>query len=167
VSLVPAAARTTFGTVAHQAFLALTAYVRGSALIALIDAGLAAVGLLVLRVPHAPGLACLVFLGAFVPYAGALLSGAVAVLVALADRGGGVAALVVVLFVVVQAVEATVLQPWLQSRAVRMHPAVVLLALTAGAALAGIVGTLIALPLAAVLSATWLSRRQEDIVPAC
>lgn len=71
----------------RRAFEAVQGFMRGTTFIALIDAVCITVGLLILRVPGAVGLGALVFVGAYIPYLGAFISGAVAVLVALADRG--------------------------------------------------------------------------------
>ncbi len=134
---------------ARRAFGAVEGFMRGTTLIALIDAVCITVGLLVLRVPGAVGLGALVFVGAYVPYLGAFVSGAVAVLVALADRGFVIALWALGVVLAVQVLEGHVLQPMVQSRTVHMHPAVVLLALTAGASVAGILGMLLAVPLTA------------------
>lgn len=122
---------------------------RGTTVIASIDAALITAGLLVLRVPGAVGLGALVFVGAYIPYLGAFLSGAVAVLVAFADRGPVIALWALGVVLAVQVVEGNLLQPLVQSRTVQMHPAAILLALTAGASVAGILGMLLAVPLAA------------------
>ncbi|MFD8414850.1 MULTISPECIES: AI-2E family transporter [unclassified Streptomyces] len=134
---------------ARRAFDAVEGFMRGTTFIALIDAVLITVGLLVLQVPGAVGLGALVFLGAYIPYLGAFLSGALAVLVAFADRGWVIGLWVVALVVAVQLVEGHFLQPVVQSRTVQMHPAVVMLAITAGASVAGILGMLLSVPLAA------------------
>ena len=110
---------------------------RGTTLIALIDAVCITVGLLVLRVPGAVGLGALVFVGAYIPYLGAFISGAVAVLVALADRGFVIALWALGVVLAVQVLEGHVLQPMIQSRTVQMHPAMVMLAITAGASRRG------------------------------
>lgn len=134
---------------ARRAFEAVEGFMRGTTLIALIDAVCITVGLLVLDVPGAVGLGALVFVGAYVPYLGAFISGAVAVLVALADRGFVIALWALGIVLAVQVLEGHVLQPVIQSRTVQMHPAVVLLAITAGASVAGILGMLLAVPLTA------------------
>jgi predicted PurR-regulated permease PerM len=137
--------------IARRGFGAVEGFMRGTTLIALIDAVCITVGLLILGVPGAIGLGALVFVGAYIPYLGALISGAVAVLVALADRGFAIALWVLMVVLLVQLLEGNVLQPMIQSRTVHMHPALVLIALTAGASLAGIVGMLLAVPIAAAL----------------
>ncbi|MDT0436837.1 MULTISPECIES: AI-2E family transporter [Streptomyces] len=134
---------------ARRAFEAVEGFMRGTTLIAFIDAVCITVGLLVLRVPGAVGLGALVFVGAYIPYLGAFLSGAVAVLVALADRGFVIALWTLGVVLAVQVLEGHVLQPVIQSRTVQMHPAVVMVAITAGASVAGILGMLLAVPLTA------------------
>ncbi|MEV6686912.1 AI-2E family transporter [Streptomyces sp. NPDC051130] len=151
-SLAPDTTGDTVEAVARRAFKAVEGFMRGTTFIALIDALCITAGLLVLRVPGAVGLGALVFVGAYIPYLGAFISGALAVLVALADRGWviGLWALGVVL--AVQVLEGHVLQPLIQSRTVQMHPAAVMLAITAGASVAGILGMLLAVPLTAAAS---------------
>ncbi|GLF96623.1 AI-2E family transporter [Streptomyces yaizuensis] len=133
----------------RRAFTAVEGFMRGTTFIALIDAVLITVGLLILRVPGAFGLGALVFVGAYIPYLGAFISGAVAVLVALADRGWVIALWALGVVLAVQLLEGHVLQPMIQSRTVQMHPAVVMLAITAGAGVAGILGMLLAVPVVA------------------
>jgi predicted PurR-regulated permease PerM len=148
-SLAPRGTGDTVEAVARRAFEAVEGFMRGTTVIALIDAICITVGLLILRVPGAIGLGALVFVGAYVPYLGAFLSGALAVLVALADRGFVIALWTLGVVVAVQLLEGHVLQPAIQSRTVQMHPAAVLLAITAGASVAGILGMLLAVPLTA------------------
>ncbi|GAA1231942.1 AI-2E family transporter [Kitasatospora nipponensis] len=133
----------------RRAFAAMAGFMRGTTLIALIDATFITVGLLILGVPGAAGLGALVFLGAFVPYIGAFLSGTVAVLVALADGGLGKALWTLGVVLAVQAIEGYVLQPVIQSRTVELHPATVLFVVVAGAGVAGVLGALLAVPLCA------------------
>ncbi|MEU6403872.1 AI-2E family transporter [Streptomyces sp. NPDC046985] len=148
-SLSPGGSADTVEAAARRAFSAVEGFMRGTTLIALIDAVCITVGLLVLRVPGAVGLGALVFVGAYIPYLGAFVSGTVSVLVAFADRGVVVALWALGVVLAVQVLEGHVLQPVIQSRTVQMHPAAVLLALTAGASVAGILGLLLAVPLTA------------------
>ena len=150
-SLAPRGTADTVEAMARRAFRAVEGFMRGTTIIALIDALCITVGLLVLRVPGAAGLGALVFVGAYIPYLGAFISGAVAVLVALADRGVVIALWALGVVLAVQALEGHVLQPVIQSRTVQMHPAVVMLAITAGASVAGILGMLLAVPLTAAV----------------
>ncbi len=135
----------------RRAWAVLGGYVRGTAMIAAIDATLIGVGLWILDVPLAFALAVLVFLGAFIPFVGAFMSGLVAVLVAFADGGWTIALIVLGLVVAVQLIEGTFLQPIIQSRTVDMHPAVILLAVAAGGSLFGILGAYLAVPVTAVV----------------
>ncbi|MGW3558794.1 AI-2E family transporter [Streptomyces sp. NPDC000963] len=148
-SLVPRTTGDTVEAMARRAFEAVEGFMRGTTFIALVDATLIGTGLLVLRVPGAVGLAALVFVTAYIPYLGAFLSGAVAVLVALADRGFVIALWALGVVLAVQVIEGHLLQPVVQSRTVHMHPAAVMLAITAGASVAGILGMLLAVPLTA------------------
>ncbi|MFF0257652.1 AI-2E family transporter [Streptomyces microflavus] len=133
----------------RRAFEAVEGFMRGTTFIALIDAVCITVGLLILEVPGAVGLGALVFVGAYIPYLGAFLSGAVAVLVALADRGLVIALWALGVVLAVQVLEGHVLQPVIQSRTVQMHPAMIMIALTAGASVAGLMGMLLAVPMCA------------------
>ncbi|MGW1539252.1 AI-2E family transporter [Streptomyces sp. NPDC002309] len=148
-ALAPYGAADTVEAMARRAFRAVEGFMRGTTFIALIDAVCITVGLLILRVPGAVGLGALVFVAAYIPYLGAFLSGAVAVLVALADRGFVIALWVLGVVLAVQVLEGHVLQPLVQSRTVHMHPASVMLAITAGASVAGILGILLSVPLTA------------------
>ncbi|MEU6815627.1 AI-2E family transporter [Streptomyces sp. NPDC046860] len=149
--LAPAGTADVVEAMARRAFEAVEGFMRGTTIIALIDAVCITVGLLILRVPGAVGLGALVFVAAYIPYLGAFLSGAVAVLVALADRGFVIALWALGVVLGVQVLEGHVLQPAIQSRTVQMHPAVVMLTITAGASVAGILGMLLAVPLTAAV----------------
>ncbi|WP_241826978.1 AI-2E family transporter [Streptomyces graminilatus] len=165
-SLAPRGSGATLEVMARRAFRAIEGYMLGTTIVAFIDAVCITVSLLIIGVPGAVGLGALVFIGAYIPYLGAFLSGAVAVLVAFADGGLSTALWVLGVVAVVQVLEGNFFQPMIQSRTLQMHPAVVLLALTAGASIAGILGMLLAVPLTAaafgVLSE--LRGRYEDEV---
>ncbi len=127
---------------------------RGTALVALVDAIGIGVGLAILGVPLVLPIAVLTFFGGFIPVIGAFVAGLIAVLVALASTGELTTTLLVLAVVVgVQQFESNVLQPVIMRRAVSLHPVVILAALTAGGLLAGIIGAFLAVPIAAVLSA--------------
>ncbi|WP_156727647.1 AI-2E family transporter [Streptomyces apocyni] len=148
-SLAPGDTGDILEAMARRAFEAVAGFMRGTTFIALIDAVCITIGLLILGVPGAFGLGALVFVGAYIPYLGAFISGAVAVLVALADRGFVIALWALGVVLAVQMLEGNLLQPMIQSRTVQMHPAVVLLAITAGASVAGVLGMLLAVPVTA------------------
>ncbi len=128
----------------------LGGYVRGTAVVALVDAVIIGIALAVLGVPLAFPLALVVFLGAFIPLVGATVAGILAALVALVANGPVVALIVVGVVIAVNQLEGDILAPVVLGKALSLHPLAILLALTAGTILAGIIGALLAVPLAAV-----------------
>jgi len=106
-----------------------------------------------LGVPLAVPIAILVFLGSFIPIVGAVVTGALAVFVALVYHGIVIALIMLGVVLLVQQVEGHVLQPLIMGTAVKVHPLAVVLVVTAGSLLAGITGALFAVPFAAVLNA--------------
>lgn len=153
LSLFPAARRDTIRRCALRSWEALSAYVRGTAIIGLVDAAAIGIALLVVGVPLVLPLVIITFLGAFFPLIGAVVAGAFAALVALVTTGVVPALIITGVTVVVQQVEGDVLQPLVLGKAVNLHPLVILLSLTAGAIVAGIAGAFLAVPLAAVVAA--------------
>jgi predicted PurR-regulated permease PerM len=153
VRIFPRAGRARANSSGQVAWHSLTQFVRATVLVAGTDAIGIMVVALILKVPLVSAIGVLVFLGAFVPLVGAFLSGTVAVLVALVAQGPVVALLMLGGVVLVQQIEAHVLQPFLMGRFVSVHPLGVILAIAMGAIVAGIVGALVAVPLAAALNA--------------
>jgi predicted PurR-regulated permease PerM len=147
---VPERHRDTVGLAAGRAWSSLQSYVRGTAVIAAVDAVGIGTGLVILGVPLALPLAMVTFVAAFVPLIGATIAGTLAVLVALATKGPVTALLVLGVVLLVQNLEGNLLEPLIMGRAVRLHPTVVLVTVAAGALVAGIAGALLATPLTAV-----------------
>ncbi|GGI04581.1 hypothetical protein GCM10011354_09810 [Egicoccus halophilus] len=133
-----------------QAWETLGKYFRGQLLVAFVDAVFIGVGLLILDVPLALPLAVLIFFGGLFPIVGAVTTGALAVLVALADGGLTTGLIVLGLVLAVQQLESNVLEPIILGRAIHLHPLVVLLSITAGSLLLGILGAFLAVPVAAI-----------------
>jgi putative heme transporter len=127
-------------------FRSLIGYVRATFLVALVDAAGIGTGLAIMGVPLALPLASLVFLGAFIPLVGAVIAGALAVVVALIAKGLIYALITLGLVIAVQQLEGHVLQPLVMGRAVSIHPLAIVLAIAGGGVLAGIVGALLAVP---------------------
>ncbi|PVE12061.1 AI-2E family transporter [Streptomyces scopuliridis] len=150
LKLVPAQAREGVAGAGPRAWRTLTAYVRGTVLVALIDALFIGLGLYFLSVPLAVPLAVFIFLGAFIPLVGALVSGALAVVVALVTQDVFTALMVLCVVLGVQQIEGHVLQPFILGRAVRVHPLAVVLSVAIGSLVAGIGGAVVAVPLVAV-----------------
>jgi predicted PurR-regulated permease PerM len=135
-----------------RVYTALSGYVRGIALVGLVDAVLVAIALLIIGVPLVVPLAVVTFFAAFVPLIGAFVAGLLAVLVALVSGGLLDAALVLGAIILVQQVEGHLLYPVLMGRTVHLHPAVIVIALATGGILAGIVGVFLAVPVAGIFS---------------
>ncbi|GHE04380.1 AI-2E family transporter [Streptomyces alanosinicus] len=150
LKLVPAAARPGVAGAGPRAWRTLTAYVRGTVLVALIDATFIGIGIYFLNVPMAVPLAVFIFLFSFIPLVGAVASGALAVIVALVTQGVFTAVMTLVVVLAVQQIEGHVLQPFILGRAVRVHPLAVVLTVAAGGMVAGIGGAVVAVPLVAV-----------------
>lgn len=150
--IVPAGSRDRVRAAGRAGFGSLIGYVRATFLVALVDAVGIGSGLAILGIPLALPLASLVFLGAFVPLIGAVLTGFVAVVVALLAKGFIYALITLGLIVAVQQVESHVLQPFLMGRAVSIHPLAIVLAIATGAVLAGIIGALLSVPFLAFLN---------------
>ncbi|MEO5779852.1 AI-2E family transporter [Arthrobacter oryzae] len=146
----------------------LGGYVRGTAAVAGVDAVVIGAALLVMQVPLALPLAVITFIGGFIPLVGATAAGAIAVLVALVSNGPVAALIVLAVVVGVNQLEGNFLQPVLMGNALKVHGLVILLALTAGTILAGIVGAVLAVPLAAVVWAiikVWTGEDPGDTAP--
>ncbi|MEH3155483.1 MAG: AI-2E family transporter [Gordonia paraffinivorans] len=127
----------------------LGGFIRTQALVSLVDAVLIGLGLVILGVPLAYVLAIVTFVGGFVPIVGAFVAGALAVLIALVSNGVVTALIVLAIIVAVQQLEGNVLQPWLQSKSMNLHAVVVLLSVTLGGTLFGVIGAFLAVPVAA------------------
>jgi predicted PurR-regulated permease PerM len=153
VSVFPRASRDEVGSAGERAWRALVSYMRSIVVVALADATLIGLALVVLGVPLVLPLAMLTFLGAFIPIVGATLAGAVAVLIALVDQGAGTALVLLGIVLLVQWLDSDLLQPLIVSRAVSLHPVAVALAVTTGSLIAGIGGTVAATPLLAAAHA--------------
>jgi len=136
--------------IGRTAVRTLGGYVRGTAIIAAVDAVGIGAGLLILQVPLALPLAVIVFLGAFIPLVGATVAGILAALIALVTNGWVVALIVLGIVVLVNQLEGNLLQPVVMAQSLSIHPLVILVALTAGTILGGIVGAVLSVPIAAV-----------------
>jgi putative heme transporter len=150
--IFPSTVRDRVRDAGRAGFHTLIGYVRATFLVALVDALGIGTGLAIMGIPLALPLASLVFLGAFIPLVGAVLTGGLAVIVALIAKGWVFALITFGLIIAVQQLEAHVLQPLVMGRAVSVHPLAVVLAIAGGGVLAGIVGALLAVPTVAVLN---------------
>ncbi|QFZ72155.1 AI-2E family transporter [Streptomyces fagopyri] len=153
LKLVPTAARPGVAAAGPRAWRTLTAYARGTMLVAFIDALFIGLGIYFLGVPLAVPIGVVIFLSSFVPLVGAVASGAIAVVVALVTQGVFTAFMVLLVVLLVQQIEGHVLQPFILGQAVRVHPLAVVLGVATGGLVAGIGGAVVAVPLIAVVNA--------------
>jgi predicted PurR-regulated permease PerM len=154
-SLVPSPWRPDFRRLLHGIDSGLAGVVRGQITIMIVNGTLTLAGLLVLRVPFAFALAALATILYVVPFFGTILSSVPIVLVALGAGGIplGLGALAWILGI--HALETYVMNPKIMGDAARIHPVLIVLALVLGERLFGIVGALLAVPVASVLVATF------------
>lgn len=150
VRLFPVVARERADIAGQKAWFSLSNYARTQIMVAFIDGLGIGIGAWLLGVPLALPLGVLVFIGSFIPIVGAVVTGAVAVAVALVDQGIWIAVAMLGVVLLVQQAESNLLQPLLMSRALKLHPVAVLLAVSAGTIIGGIVGALFAVPVIAV-----------------
>ena len=130
----------------------LGGYVRAQALVSLIDAVFIGAGLYIIGVPLAMALAIITFMAGFIPLVGAIVAGALSVLIALVSLGFTEALIVLGLVLLVQQLEGNVLSPWLQAKAMNLHPVIVLVSVTVGGALFNLIGAFLAVPAAAMIA---------------
>jgi putative heme transporter len=152
ISTAPPRHRRRLTEVAQRAWDTVGSYFRGQLLVALVDAVFIGIGLLILGVPLALPLAVLIFFGGLFPIVGAVTTGALAVLVALADAGPVTALIVLGLVLLVQQLESNVLEPLILGHVISLHPLVILLAITTGAVTLGILGAFLAVPVTATIA---------------
>lgn len=156
--LLPANARPATDGAAKAGWVTLGNFVRVQVLVAFIDAVGIGIGAFILGLffeggmPLVVPIAILVFLGSFIPIIGAVVTGAIAVLVALITLGFWPAVIMLGIVLLVQQVESHVLQPLIMGTAVKVHPLAVVLAVAAGSTIAGIAGALFAVPVVAFLN---------------
>ena len=165
VRLVPEPGRQRVHEAGRRGLVTLTAFTRTQILVALIDAVGIGLGALILGLPLVVPLAVLVFLASFIPFVGAIATGAIAVLVALVDQGPTTALIMLAIVLGVQQIESHVLQPLLLGHAVSLHPVAVILAVTAGSLAAGVVGALLAVPFVATMNTVVLYLHGRDKFP--
>ena len=156
VRLFPTSVHRSIAGAGYRAWYTLAGWIGGTAIVAAINGTVIGAVLAILGVPLAVALGLVIAVGSFLPVAGIFIGGAIAVLVAFFAQGPVIALVVLVVIVVEHQLEAHLLQPLVVGRAVRLHPLAIVIALTAGAVLAGFWGALLAVPLAATANAAML-----------
>jgi len=145
----------------YRTWSTLSEFIRQQAIVGFVDAFFIGLGLWILDVPLVLPLAVLTFFGAFIPIIGAFVAGGFAVLIALVDSNLTTALIVLGIVVLVQQIEGNILQPILQGRGLNLHAAVVILSVTAGASLAGIIGAFLAVPVTALIAVCYRYGRDQ------
>lgn len=153
VRIFPRRARPRIDVAGAAGWKTLTSFIRVQLVVAVTDALGVVIGALILQVPLAIPIGVIVFMGAFVPVVGAIVAGIVAVLVALVFNGWVPALIMLGIVVLVQQLESHVLHPFLTGSAVKVHPLGVVLGVTAGTTIAGVVGAFFAVPFIATVNA--------------
>lgn len=152
VRLFPRRARQAVDQAGRNGWQTLINYTKTQITVATIDAVGIGAGAFLLGVPLAIPIAVTVFLGSFVPVVGAILTGAIAVLIALLYNGIWVAVAMLAVVLLVQQIEGHILQPLIMGTAVNIHPLAVIMAVAGGSMLAGIPGALFAVPIVAFIN---------------
>jgi predicted PurR-regulated permease PerM len=166
LSKIPVARREFVRTASAKAWRTLGNYLIGAATIGLLEAVVIGAAVAIAGGSLVVPVMVLTFAAAFFPIVGAIVAGLVAVMVTFVSSGFTPALIVLIVVILVQQFDTDLLAPLIYGRAVRLHPVVVLVALTAGGAVAGIVGAFVAVPItavgAAVGSEVWKRRTEED-----
>jgi predicted PurR-regulated permease PerM len=149
-------------TAGAAAWDAAGGYIRGIALVALIDSTVIGLGMLVIGTPHAGTLVLLTFISLFVPILGAWVSGTVIVLVTLADQGSGAAVAMAAVILIAQQLDSMFVTPLVYQKTVNLHPMVTLTGVIVGTQLLGIIGAFLAVPMIAVGWAIWSALEQRE-----
>ena len=168
INVLPRRARLAAEGAGKRGWASMVIYVRVQLFVAFIDAVGIGVGALILGVPLALPLAVLVFIGSFIPVIGAMVTGAVAVLLALVANGPVNALIMLLVVLFVQQAESHILQPLIMGKAVSLHPLAVVMAVAGGSMVAGIPGALFAVPTLAVANTVvkYISNRGWENDPA-
>ena len=165
ISHLPEHAQRRVDYAGKRSWLTLAAYTKTTVFVAFVDAVGIGLGAHFLGVPQAFPIAVVVFLGSFIPIIGAMVTGAIAVLVALVDGGWTTALIMAIIVLAVQQIEGNVLYPWLFGRATAIHPVAIILTISAGTVYAGIVGALLAVPLLAFVKSFTEGLRRAGVGP--
>lgn len=144
--LVPRRYRESVDEAALKGWASLVAYMRAAVIVAAVDAVGVAVAAFALGVPMVWALFALTFFASFIPVVGAVAAGFVAVLLALVTQGPVQALIMLAAVILVMQLEGNLLQPLLLGKAADLHPLAVLLGLTVGATVSGILGALLSIP---------------------
>ena len=165
LSFLPVASQERSRRTAARSWEVLGGYLRGAAILGFLEGIVMALTIVAVGGGLALPVAIITFLAAFVPFVGAIVAGVVAVLVTLASAGLPAALIVAIVAIAVQQLDNDVLAPLVYGRALKLHPAAIILSVAAGGALFGLPGTFLAVPVAAVIGAVGSELRSRDDPP--
>lgn len=151
LGLLPSDRRATTRRMIDSAWATLGGYLRGAALLGVVEGVIIGVTVALVGGQLAAPIGVLTFIMAFVPFAGAIIAGIVAVLVTLGTAGLSGAVIVLVVAVIVQQLDNDLLAPFIYGKQLELHPVVILLAITGGGAAFGVAGAFLAVPVTAVV----------------
>ena len=151
-SLVPERARGDSMVVTRRLGTAIGGYFRGQVAVAFVVGVMASIGMLIIDLPFWLIVGMIAGLFNMIPLIGPWVGAVPGIVIAITTGGGpGKAVAVAVVMAIVQQIDNHFISPIVMQRAVKLHPAVVMLALLAGGTLAGFLGLLLAVPTAAAL----------------
>lgn len=151
LSIVPPTSRAKTAKVLREIHEMMEGYIRGQVLVAAIVGILITILLTIVGVPYSAALGIIAGFLEIVPYAGAVIGGAIAVIIALAVNGPLSAAIVLGGLIVINQLEGHVIAPLVVGKSVRLAPLTIIIALLTGAELFGILGMLVAVPIAGII----------------
>lgn len=140
---------------ASSAVSVLGGYMVGTGVVSFFGAATQWVLMVLLGVPFALPVFVLSFFGGYIPYFGSAITTGLAFLLTITTGNVPAIAIMLIFTVVFNIVQGNILQPIVFSRAVNIHPAIVLLGIPAGGALAGIAGMFLVVPVLGIVAATW------------
>jgi len=152
VRLFPKKAQPAIDGAGKVGWQTLKAFSRSQVIVAAFDGAIIGLGAFLLGLPLAVPIGIFVFLGSFIPVVGVLISGTLAVVIALVFNGWIAALAMLALLIIVHEAEAHILQPFIIGKAVNVHPLATVLSVAIGTIIAGIPGALFAVPVVAVAS---------------
>lgn len=162
LSRLPAERHDVSRRMAARAWSTLGGYIRGSAILGLLEGFIIGTTVWLAGGALAMPVAIVTFVAAFVPFVGAIVAGVLAVAVTLTTAGPGQALVVAIVAVVVQQLDNDFLAPFIFGKALELHPVVILLAIASGSTLAGLAGAFLAVPLTAVVVNVLAELREDD-----
>ena len=148
---VPPERRELATRLAARGWRTLGGYLRGSALLGVVESVIIGIAMALTGASLIPAVMTITFLGAFVPFVGAIVAGTLATAVTLVTAGSGSALIVGIVALVVQQLDNDFLAPVVFGKTLDLHPVAVLLGVATGAAVGGLPTAVLAVPITALV----------------